>query len=123
QDVQLNHIWPRSDDWRAFTAPANLAAAPSFLAKLTDHDPEIAALLRYRAIDLYGWAPSGEPAPPCPPGYHALVWADPLPATLNLEATLRARLRAKPKCAAALIAREIGWAFSGFQPDALLQSR
>jgi hypothetical protein len=117
KDVQLNHIWPRSDDWRAFTAPANLAAAPSFLAKLTDHDAEIATLLRYRAFDLYGWAPADEREPACPPGYGALVWADPLPATPNLEATLRARLRAKPKCTAALIAREIGWAFSGFAPD------
>ena len=123
RDVQLNHIWPRSNDQRTFSAPANLAMTPSFLAKLTDHDPEIAALLRYRAFDLYGWAPAGEPAPPYPPAYGALVWAEPLPATPNLEAALRARLRANPKCTSALIAREIGWAFSGFQPDPLLQSR
>ncbi|MGH6949984.1 MAG: hypothetical protein ACREH4_03875 [Vitreimonas sp.] len=122
RDVQLNHVWSRSSDPDAFTAPANLCAAPSFLAKLTDHDGDIAALLRRRAFDLYGWAPPGEDEPIAPTGYASLIWADPLPGVNALEAVLRARLRAQPKCTAARIARDIGWAFSGGEPDPLLKT-
>jgi hypothetical protein len=122
RDIQLNHIWPRRNDPDAFTAPANLCAAPSFLAKLTDHDPDIAALLRRRAFDLYGWKPQGEPEPHSPVGYGALVWATPLPPTTELEAALRRRLIAQPKCTASRLAREIGWAFSAFAPDAGLEA-
>lgn len=121
RDVQLNHIWPRSGDSSCFTAPANLCAAPSFLAKLTDHDPSIAALLRRRAFALYGWVPSGESAPPTPPGYTDLTWAEPLAPTPNLEQVLRARLNAQPMSTAARTARDIGWAFSGFAPDRQLK--
>lgn len=120
RDIQLNHIWPRSADPDAFTAPANLCAAPSFLAKLTDHDPEIAAALKRRAFDLFGWAPSGEPAPAVPLGYASLVWAPTLPAVDNLEAKLRARLAAEPRSTACQTAREIGWAFSAGKPDTAL---
>jgi hypothetical protein len=119
RDIQLNHIWPRSSDPDAFTAPANLCAAPSFLAKLTDHDPAIAALLRRRAFELYCWAPPGEPEPAIPSGFARLEWAAPLRPVSDLEATLRQRLMSQPKCTAARIAREIGWAFSG-GPDATL---
>lgn len=117
RDVQLNHIWPRSGDPRCFTAPANLCAAPSFLAKLTDHDPLVAVLLQRRAFELYGWIPPGADEPERPAGYATLIWADPLPATANLEAVLRKRLVAQPRSTAARTAREIGWAFSGFRPD------
>lgn len=120
RDIQLNHIWPRSTDPDAFTAPANLCAAPSFLAKLTDHDPNIAALLRRRAFDLYDWTPPGEVAPDTPEGYNALEWAPPLPAVLDLESALRGRLKSQPRSTACQIAREIGWAFSaGFPDDSL----
>lgn len=117
RDVQLNHIWARSGDPARFTAPANLCAAPSFLAKLTDHDPVIAALLQRRAFELYRWAPPGSAEPARPAGYEELIWADPLAATANLEAVLRARLRAQPRSTAGRIASAIGWAFSGFRPD------
>lgn len=120
RDIQLNHIWPRSTDPDAFTAPANLCAAPSFLAKLTDHDPNIAALLRRRAFDLYGWSPPGEVRPDTPEGYNALAWAPPLPAVLDLESALRERLKSQPRSTACQIAREIGWAFSAGFPDAAL---
>lgn len=118
RDIQLNHIWARSTDPDAFTAPANLCAAPSFLAKLTDHDPGISALLRRRAFDLYGWTPHNEPEPPAPPGYGSLVWAQPLAPVIGLEAVLRRRLAAQPRSTACQVAREIGWAFSGGSPDA-----
>jgi hypothetical protein len=120
RDIQLNHIWPRSSDPDAFTAPANLSAAPSFLAKLTDHDPTVAALLRRRAYDLYGWAPPGETEPVIPTGFEQLEWAAPLPPLNELEASLRRRLMSQPKCTAARIAREIGWAFSNGLPDTSL---
>lgn len=123
RDVQLNHVWPRSSDPDAFTAPANLCAAPSFLAKLTDHDPHIAALLRARAFDLYGWTPRGEAPPARPADYAALIWASPLAPVANLEAALRARLASQPRCTAAKIARDIGWAFSEERPDPLLKTR
>lgn len=117
RDVQLNHIWSRSSDPDCFTAPANLCAAPSFLAKLTDHDEEIGALLRRRAFDL--WRPASEAKPPQPPGYAGVDWAEPLAPVTNLEAALRRRLIAKPKSTASQTAREIGWAFSDLQPDPL----
>lgn len=120
RDIQLNHIWPRSTDPDAFTAPANLCAAPSFLAKLTDHDPQIAALLRRRAFDLFGWTPAGEAAPALPDGYGLLDWAPPLPPTPDIEASLRSRLKSQPRSTASQIAREIGWAFSAGQPDPTL---
>ena len=119
RDVQLNHVWSRSKDPDCFTAPANLCATPTFLAKLTDHDEEVAALLRWRAFRLYAWRPAGEAEPPEPAGYNQLDWAAPLTATANLEAVLRRRLVAQPKSTAGLIARESGWAFSGFKPDML----
>lgn len=69
RDVQLNHIWSRSNDPDCFTAPPNLCIAPAFLAKLTDHDTEVAALLRRRAFELFGWRPAIEIEPPLPLGY------------------------------------------------------
>ncbi len=117
RDIQLNHIWPRSTDPDAFTAPANLCAAPSFLSKLTDHDPTIAALLRRRAFELYGWTPQGESEPPISPGFAQLVWAEPLPPVDDLETLLRRRLVSQSKSTAAQIARHIGWAFSFGIPD------
>lgn len=120
RDVQLNHIWSRSDDPDCFTAPANLCIAPAFLAKLTDHDPEVAALLRRRALDLYGWHPAAEAEPSLPRAYGRLAWADPLPPIADLKSVLRRQLISKPKSTAAQIARSIGWAFSDFRPDRTL---
>lgn len=121
RDIQLNHIWSRSSDADAFTAPANLCAAPSFLSKLTDHDPGIAALLRRRAFDLYGWLPQGETEPPVPSDYDQLIWASPLAPVAGLESALRSRLASKPRSTACQTAREIGWAFSGGRPDASIE--
>lgn len=114
RDVQFNHVWQSADEVESYTSLANLCVTPSFLAKLTDTDAEIAALLRYRAQDLYGYAPAGPAG--APPGYATLRWADPLPPVPNLEATLRAAMHGK-KGRTVSCARRLGWLFSGFQPD------
>lgn len=121
RDIQLNHIWSRSSDPGAFTAPANLCATPSFLSKLTDHDPAISGLLQRRAFELYGWLPDGEPEPVAPTGYDKLIWSAPLDPVPDLESTLRRRLAAQRRSTASQVAREIGWAFSHDQPDPSLQ--
>lgn len=120
RDVQLNHIWSRSSDPACFTALANLCVAPSFLAKLTDHDENIAALLRRRAFELYHWRPLDEPEPAEPADYGELIWAEPLPPVGDLQNALRQRLRSRPKSTAAQVARRIGWAFTDFRPDSSL---
>ncbi len=116
RDVHLNHIYQRRHDPGAFSAPANMCASPAFLAKLTDDDQDIKALLRRRAYHLYGWMPESN-VPPKPVSYDNLLWADPLPAVLNLEGVLRSHMKRRPKHFAVQIAREIGWAFSGGEPD------
>jgi hypothetical protein len=87
---------------------------------LTDHDPDIAALLRRRAFELYRWTPAGEAEPGRPAGCALLSWAEPLPAVSELEPVLRRRLQAQSKCTAARIARDIGWTYSGFARDSQL---
>lgn len=116
RDLQLNHIYPRSSDPDCFSALPNLCRTPSFLAKLTDHDPIAAALLRRRSYDLYGWLPDGETLPEEPEGYKALIWAPPLPAVPNLEATLRKAIAGR-QSDFIRITREIGWCFSDGAPD------
>lgn len=120
RDVQLNHVFPSRDDPCAFTALANLAVSPSFLAKLTDHDDDIVALLQMRALDLYGFAPEGARRPHRSKIYADLTWAAPLPAVEALEKRLRLRMNQAPRHFASQVAREVGWAFSGFRPDPAL---
>ena len=121
-DLQYNHVWDGSGDPDLYTALWNLCATPAFLAKTTDgrNHPEVRAMLRYRAFDLYGWSPIGVETPTEPPGYSSLVWA-PMPAPVeDLEATLRARLMAAPKSRPAIAARELGWLFSEWISDTAL---
>jgi hypothetical protein len=54
-DLQFNHIYARSDDPECYTNLANLCASPAFLAKPTDTNSRIVALLQYRVFNLYGW--------------------------------------------------------------------
>jgi len=116
-DMQINHTWQRSTDPDTYTALWNLNATPAFLAKLTDTHPGARAALRYRAFDLYGAKPAGEPDPAQPDGYEHLPWPPQRPrATGSLEAALRARLRGR-RSRAAQAAREIGWLYSDGQPD------
>jgi hypothetical protein len=117
RDLQFNHIWQSASDVESYTSLANLCVTPSFLSKLTDTDQEVGALLRYRAYDLYGYAPAG--IDPMPAGYSLLRWAEPMPPVTNLEATLRAAMRGRTgrtvECA-----RRLGWLFSSFNPDPTL---
>jgi hypothetical protein len=92
RDLQFNHVWARSLDPDAYCALPNLCVTPSFLAKLTDTDPGIKALLRHRAYRLYGWLPASVEPPPLPPDYETLRWASPLPAVRDVHATVLARL-------------------------------
>jgi len=119
-DVQVNHLWARSQDVAAYTSLANLCLTPSFLAKLTDTDEKICALLKYRAFSLYGYSPSDLPAPDKPVSYDAVEWAPTLPAVDDLQSVYRRAVASKRKDRVVVCARELGWLFSGFEPDASL---
>ena len=116
RDAQFNHLWPVNDA-DTYTSLANLCVTPSFLAKLTDTDSNVCAVLRFRAFKLYGYAPRGVPVEPH--GYEALGWADLLPPVTDLEAAMRGAMRGKDS-RTVRCARRLGWLFSGFAPDASL---
>jgi hypothetical protein len=118
-DVQFNHVWSDSRNVQAYTCLANLCVTPSFLAKLTDTDEIIRALIRRRAYDLYGFAPEGEP-PSAPAGYGDIHWCDPLPAVAEVEEAFRRAMGSKAKDRVTRCAREIGWVYSDYRPDPLL---
>ncbi len=80
----------------------------------------IIILLKRRAFELYHWLPAGEPEPLRAPLYESLTWAPPLPAVANLEAVLRRRMMGRGKRTAVMVARNLGWAFSRFEPDSSL---
>jgi hypothetical protein len=115
-DVTFNHLNARSSDVEHYTSLANLCMTPTFLAKLTDTDSSVKAHLRFRAYALYA---CGSP-PEMPAGYDALAWASPLPYQGDLENNLRAAMATKGKSRTVCSARELGWLFSGFLPDARL---
>lgn len=120
REVQFNHLWSESRDPDVYTALWNVCATPAFLAKTTDGSayPEVTGALRYRAFDLYGHCPPGQPDPTRPDGYELLCWA-PHPAPVEkLEDVLRGRLRACSKSRTAKACQEIGWLFSDGKPDA-----
>ena len=119
RDVQYNHVWSDAKNPDLYTALWNLCVSPAFLAKTTDgqNHPEVRAMLRYRAFQLYGYLPTGESPPDIPDGFHELKWApmpDPVP---DLEAAYRHRLATAPKSRPALAARTLGWLFSEGKPD------
>jgi hypothetical protein len=118
-DVQYNHVWNDSANPDAYIALWNLCATPAFLAKTTDgsNHPDVVGALRYRAWTLYGCSPAGTVEPARPAGYDKLAWAPHPAPVLDLEETLRARLRTNFKSRPALAARTIGWLFSDWQPD------
>jgi hypothetical protein len=122
RDVQFNHVWNDSRDPDAYTALWNLCATPAFLAKTTDgtNYPEVTAALRYHAYRLYGARRAGQPEPSEPAGYELLRWPPHPDPVTDLEVVLRARLRANAKSRPAVACREIGWLFSGWEPDLTL---
>jgi hypothetical protein len=123
RDVQLNHVWDGTTwDPDSYTALWNVCATPAFLAKTTDGNnyPEVRTALKYRSYELYGAKPAGVEVPSKPAGYDTLVWADSPPAIKDLEGVLRAWLRRCPRSIATRAAREFGWIFSDWEPDASL---
>lgn len=120
KDVQFNHIYSDSQNVKLYTSLANLCVTPAFLAKLTDTDPAVVQMLKYRAYDLYGFVPEGEAVPKKPGFYDLLKWhAFPDPVQ-NVEVCFRERMKTCPKNRASISAKELGWLYSKFKPDASL---
>lgn len=117
KDVQFNHIYSGSQNVELYTSLANICVTPAFLAKLTDTDPEVVELLKYRAFDLYGFLPSGLVAPKKPAYYDLLKWHAFPDLVHNLEDLYRRRMKSAPKNRATISAKKIGWIFSGFKAD------
>jgi hypothetical protein len=64
------HVWPETCyDVRYHTALANLVLLPAPLAGLSDHHEGVAACLRYRSYELFGWHPEEVSPPSKPAGY------------------------------------------------------
>ena len=120
-DVQFNHIYKYPYDPRYYTALWNICVTPAFLAKLTDvkHHADVIAALKRRSFDLYGFSPDGEPEPEPPDGYDSLKerWRKHPPPVTDLERVLRKRLERNPASRTTEACRDIGWYFSGWEPD------
>lgn len=116
-DLQFNHIWARSQDWRCYTALWNLCVTPAFLAKTTDTTAEVKAALMWRSFELFGQLPADEHLPQKPEGFDELQWAAHPPAIDDLETVLRARIHRAPKSSVAQCVRALGWVFSDFAPE------
>ena len=88
------HVWPSTCyDPRYHTSLANLVLLPAALAGLYDHDTGIAALLQFRAYDLFNWHPLDLPGPACPPNYPPPSgWAPTVPPSPAVVARIRKRL-------------------------------
>src|SRR5207253_3269508 len=117
-DIQINHLSIDSKNPDTYSALWNLCVTPSFLAKTTDgqNHPKVREALTYRAFELYEM-PDASKAPSRPDGYEALHWAPMPKPALDLESLYRSRLALRPKSPPAQAARQIGWLFSGGQPD------
>lgn len=110
-DTQFNHVYAASADPDAYTALPNLCMTPAFIAKLTDTNREIGALLRYRSFALYQWVPRGFDPPERPDLYESLEWAAPLSPIEDVRGTLLAAMSTKAKDRTVLAAAELGWLF------------
>jgi hypothetical protein len=87
------HIWAGTAyDPRYFTQIANLVAIPSELASLTDHHHHVAASLKFRSWELYGWKPDKELAPVRPANYPN-EWRDPFPFNKRCRKSVDRKLR------------------------------
>ena len=71
------HIWPNTCyDPRYYTTIANLVLIPRAIAGVSDHDPEVQAVLQYRSYELYGWYPEGLQCP-SKPAFYPKAWRAP----------------------------------------------
>lgn len=114
-DIQINHIYSDSKNVEIYTSVANLCATPTFIAKLTDTDPEIRNLLKYRAYELYRFYVNNPPEKP--EAYSKLKWMPFLEPLNNLETHLRNRLKKCKKSRTTISCKEIGWYYSNYIPD------
>lgn len=88
------HLWPTTCyDQRYHTAIANLALLPRGLAGFSDHDPDVQAVLQYRAFELYDWHPDNVD-PPTKPSCYPDQWRDPEPFGPRVAASLAKRAKA-----------------------------
>jgi len=108
RDIQFNHVYGRSSDPDCYTCLANLCITPSFLAKLTDTNPEIRAILQYRVWDLYRWHPVDTAQPPEPQHYTSLKWAPTLQPIQNVRATFEAMIERRAKDRSSILYRDLG---------------
>ncbi|MFT4252619.1 MAG: hypothetical protein QM608_09060 [Caulobacter sp.] len=111
-DTQFNHVYANSLDMDAYTALPNLCMTPAFIAKLTDTNEHVRALLCYRSHQLYGWLPKGATPPEKPEEYEILEWAAPLPPVADVRATMERAMASKPKSRTVIAARRLGWLFA-----------
>lgn len=88
RDIQFNHVYTDSQDPESYACLANLCITPSFLAKLTDTNPQVRDVLRYRVWDIYGWHPRRAEEPREPNGYRNLKWAPFLPPVDDVRSLL-----------------------------------
>lgn len=117
REAQFNHVYADSADPESYTSLAKLCVTPSFIAKLTDTDPRIRALLRFRAFDLYGWTPAGCAIPEMPANFRRLTWASPLPPVADVEASCRMKMVRRPRDRTVQIIRRVGWVFGKLDAD------
>jgi hypothetical protein len=108
RDVQFNHIYTDSQNPETYTCLANLCVTPSFLAKLTDTDPAVRALLQFRAWRLYGWRPAHAPEPTEPAEYAGLIWALCLPPVANVREAFEAVARRRVKDRTTIFSNALG---------------
>lgn len=117
RDTQFNHIYARSNDPDAYTALPNICMTPAFIAKLTDTNEEIKALIKFRSYDLYKWLPSDTEKPPRPEAYDNLEWAPPLAPVNDVRRAIQEAMRRKPKDRTVKSAMTLGWLFDRTFPD------
>lgn len=126
---QLNHVYGEKGDSKnpeLFTDIRNLCLTPFFLARLTDTNSVVKALIRWRVSELFGYNPRGI-APGIPAGYtaeelKALPWATPLPKVKNVHITLQNAydkfwIRGKRKAGSRThrAVEKCGWLLNGFK--------
>jgi hypothetical protein len=117
-DAQFNHLNHSAKDVRHYTSLANMCVTPAFLSRAMDSKTcgEIHQVLRYHAHVLYGEYSVGAPTEE-PPEYRKLRWAPTLDYKPDIEGRFRDKMNKRPGLRATRAAKEIGWYFSGFQPD------
>lgn len=85
EEYHVCHIWDLVHDVKYFSEVRNLVLIPSGIHALSDHNKSIIDILRYRAWDLYHWAPNGK-APGRPTNYPLPSdWAPCLPFSLSAQ--------------------------------------